>query len=162
MSWSDQQKQIAARAAAAAGMDDDARKFVLRQFPNSLFDRKGQATGTPSSTSSRLNQGDFEHYMAIVERGCPNETVLTFPRGYWMRKAADDRHRLFYIVGQLDEQLAQTISTWKVGTSLAAWIRERVPPNDTDELKNLNSTQLHQLINGLRAYLRRHGGSHAA
>lgn len=156
MAWSKNQKQIAVRACREAGIDDEQRKLILRQFARSLYDAQGRPTGTPSSTSKRLNNSDYEQFMAVVERVHPKQQILEFSMGYWQRKAGDDTQRMRHLALQISECLSASITSWGP-TALANWIRERVAGGQTDRLDDLDSEQLHALINGLRAFGHRHG-----
>jgi len=110
MPWTKTQKQIAVMAGRQAGLDEDMRKLILRQFPNAFNNRaQGPAlndgdsggrphpnplpggegerdSGGPSSTSPRLNNADFERFMAIVEDRAGGR-ILHFTPGYWQDKA---------------------------------------------------------------------------
>lgn len=156
MAWSNDQKQVAVRACRAAGISDEHRKLILRQFARALFDAQGRPTGEPSSTSKRLNNSDFEQFMATVERVAPGQKLLQFSMGYWQRKAQDDTQRMRHLALQISETLGNSITSWGP-TALANWIRERVAGGQTDRLEDLDSEQLHALINGLRAFGHRHG-----
>lgn len=80
--WTSKQRQIAGMACKHAGLDDAARKLVLRQFPNALL----PGSKEPSSTSEMLTQRDFERFMAIVEDRAGGH-LRGFTSGYWQEKA---------------------------------------------------------------------------
>lgn len=156
MAWTNVQKQIAARACQAAGIDDEQRRFLLRQFPRAKFDREGKPCPEPTSTSQRLNNSDFEQFMSMVERqagGC----VLHFSKDYWSKKAAGDLSRMRHLVESIDVELAaQAPKVWR-HDSLAGWIRARITRGETDQLAALNYDQLEACILSLRSFARQHG-----
>jgi hypothetical protein len=86
MPWSKKQKQIAGMACGQAGVDNDARKLILRQFRNAFFNVQGMPVSDPTSTSSKLENKDFERFMAILEDRAGGR-VLNFSPNYWQEKA---------------------------------------------------------------------------
>jgi len=162
--WTDSQKALAARACSAAGISDEHRKLILRQFPRSLFDRNGKAAPDPSSTSMKLNQSDFEHFMAIVERASGGRVLIKdrdgqflYGPGHWAAKAADETQRQRELVTRIYDTLVLEDLLEGGGVGLAGWIRERVTGGRTDLLEELELHEIGNLIEGLKAFAKRHG-----
>jgi hypothetical protein len=86
MPWTKKQRQIAGMACRDAGIDDAARKLLLRQLPNAMFNAGGVPVGDPSSTSPRLSQADFERFMAVIEDRAGGK-LLNYSAHYWQDKA---------------------------------------------------------------------------
>lgn len=164
MAWTDLQKQIAVRACSAAGLTDERRKLILRQLWRSMFDRQGKAIAEPSSTSLKLNNSDFEHFMAIVERfsGGQVKTIdsrtgqPSFSLGYWQRKAADDLARMRGFVRKIETTLVLE-RIFEEESSLLGWIKSRVCDGQAKALDDLDFGELYALIEGLKAFALRHG-----
>jgi hypothetical protein len=165
MAWSNEQKQIAVRACAAGGISDDHRKLILRQFARSMFDRDGRAIPEPSSTSLKLNNSDFERFMAIVE-DCGGGQVqvkdsrsgqFLHSRGYWRRKAADDLARMRSLAQKISDTLELERIFERDGKGLLGWIEKRVCKGERKTLDQLDADELYKLIEGLKAFARRHG-----
>jgi len=156
MPWTDTQKQIAVRAARAAGLSDENRKLVLLQLPNSKFDRHGKPTGEASSTSARLNQSDFEQFMAYVERWAGGR-VLDYDAGYWACSAGDGLARFRHRITRLVNTLELEGHLEKDGVGLRGWIDQRVKDGAGVKYEDLSYTQLRDLHLGLLNYGRRHG-----
>ena len=164
MPWTDKQKQIAARACTAAGIKDEHRKLILRQCSNSLFDRKGRAVPEPTSTSARLNQSDYDHFMATVEAASGGRIQakdgggnFLFSWGYWTGEAAGEMRRQKHLVTIIADTLALEGHLKPDGVGLAGWIRERVTGGRTDQLDELQPHEMSNLIEGLKAFAKRHG-----
>lgn len=165
MGWTPKQRQIAARAAKQAGLSDEHRKLILRQCEG----RAVLADGSISSTAQRLNQSDFEHYMATVESFAGGKVAVGgragqgFSDGYWAGKASDDTQRLRHLAVRIANWMTLTDDAGNEplltgdGVGLASWISKRVTNGRTDDINELSSAELHVLINGLRAFARRHG-----
>lgn len=158
MTWTATQKALAARACQAAGIDDDHRRLLLRQFRNSLVH------GEPTSTSPKLNQSDFEQFMAHVESFAGGQICLRdgdgrvtreFSRGYWGNKASDDLQRVRFTARRTVELVTSRGIITPDGVK--AWISSRVSNGRSDSIEELNGQELHALINGMRALAMRHG-----
>src|SRR5262245_57427919 len=83
MAWTNTQKQLPVRACRAARISEEQRvDMILRNFEHAHY--KADIT----STSAKLTNHDFEHFMSIVERFAGGK-VLRFTEGYWQRSAED-------------------------------------------------------------------------
>jgi len=155
MAWSNTQKQIAARAAKAAGLSDEQRKLILRQLPAAFHDKRGQAVDEPTSTSSRLTNSDMEHFMSVVEQFNAGQ-VLHFEKHYWTKCANERLSRMRNLVARIATALEAAGLLEPEGAGLAGWI-EKYAADDhrTRRLDRLTYGELHKLINGLRSYARR-------
>lgn len=165
--WFDNQKATAVRACKAAGIGDEHRKLILRQFPRAFY-KQDQKTGRiyaveePTSTSPKLNNSDFEHFMAIVERfsGGQVKTIdsrtgqPSFSLGYWQRKAADDLARMRGFVRKIETTLVLE-RIFEEETSLLGWIKSRVCDGQAKALDDLDFGELYALIEGLKAFAKR-------
>jgi len=121
MPWSNTQKQIAARAAKAAGINDEQRRLILRQLPNAFYDRKGNAADEPSSTSRKLTNPDMEQFMATVEDFAGGK-VLHFERGYWSNANQTRLGRMRNLVTRIATALEAAGLLEPEGVGLAGWI----------------------------------------
>ena len=158
MPWSNPQKAMAATACKAVGLSDEHRRLILRNLPNALYDAQGQPSPEPSSRSRRLNNADFEQFMSIIERQAGGRLQFArydWPAGHWQGKADDSLHRMRSLAERLFAALDAADLLGRPG--LATWIEKRVSGGRTDRLADLMYEELHKLINGLRAYGRRHG-----
>jgi hypothetical protein len=147
MPWSKDQKRVAAVAARSAGLDDEARRLVLRQFPRAVH--RGRVT----STSPRLNQSDFEQYMAILERSAGGR-LDRWPPHHWQRKADDDRARMRRLVRSLEFGRQRDGA---LRTDAMTWARARIATvgdQDKRDLAQLDHHELSALINQLQAFSR--------
>ncbi len=128
--------------------------MILSGLQNA-FDRSGRAT----STSPRLNNSDFEHAMAVVESVTPGKQIVlgkrTFPALHFTRKADDDLARMRSLASRIAHTL-RGMGTLTRDDALGGWVR-RVTDDRTDRLQDLNYTELYNLIEGLKAFARRHG-----
>ncbi|MEZ6193966.1 MAG: hypothetical protein R3C45_22195, partial [Phycisphaerales bacterium] len=95
MAWTNRQKMVAAQVCREAGLDDDHRKLVLRQFRRAMYDADGLACDQPSSRSKRLTNRDFEQFMAIIERSAGGK-LKGYSVTYWQRMADDVLQRMRY------------------------------------------------------------------
>ena len=141
MAWTAHQIKTHAMACRAAGMSDEHRKLLLRQF-----------TAEGSSKARELSNADFEQFMAIVERSAGGQ-VLSFSVGYWQKQADDGMTRTRHLIRQLDQYLLDQ-GIHHAG-SLAAQV-ERMTKTKTD-LDACEGQELHKVLNALRSMARRHG-----
>mgnify|MGYP004157103339 CR=1 FL=1 len=150
MAWTNKQKMLMAKACRAAGLDDDQRRMILSGLPNA---RDGR--GNVTSTAPKLGQDDFEDAMAVVESATPGQQIAGFTSGHFQRKADDDTERQRRLGGDIEHCLvaAGTVSP----TFLQPWIDGHVQGGSGLALEQLARKQLSDLINGLRAFARRHG-----
>lgn len=149
MAWTNQQKQIAVRACKAAGISDERRRdMILRNI-----DHARMPGGHVTSTAPKLNNADFEQFMAIVEQAAGGQ-VLHFTEGYWVKSAADSLARMRHKVKELAAALEAAGHLVPNGIGLAGWISKRVTRGETDQLSELDYQQLRALIVGLEAYTR--------
>lgn len=155
MGWSTQQIQTAAIAARSAGLDDARRRLVLRQLPRAMYCAGGRST-EPSSRSPRLTQADFEIYMSICERTAGG-TLEGYATGHWAARSDGEWRRMHRLIEQLGADLAALGAPgWAINqaTALEGWIKARVNPDKTT-VQELDYSELHALINGLRAVKKR-------
>lgn len=149
MPWSKKQKALAVQSCRAAGIGDEHRKLILRQTPNAVNKR----TGEPSSTSSRLDDRDFEQFMAIVERASGG-TIKGYAPAYWTRSADDYLQRMRCRARRHVCDLVAAGKLADVEQSLRGWIRNRVCKGEHKPLEALDYDELRALICGLQAYAR--------
>jgi len=147
MAWTNQQKQIAARACAAAGIHDEHRLLLLRQLPHSVHH------GRVTSTSPALTNADFEQFMARVEHIAGGK-VLHFSQGYWQDKAGDETQRMRHAAQDMERALREAGLLGPGG--IASWI-DRATGGRTENLAAMTFREMHNLINGMREFGRRHG-----
>lgn len=156
MPWTNTQKQIAARACKAAGINDEQRRLILRQLPNAFYDRKGNAVDEPTSTSRKLTNPDMEQFMATVEDFAGGK-VLHFERGYWSSANQSRLSRMRNLVARIAAALEAAGLLEPDGVGLAGWIeRFAADEHRTARLDRLTYGEMHKLINGIRAYAQRH------
>jgi hypothetical protein len=147
MAWSNQQKQIAVRACKAAGISDEQRRdMILRNIDHARL-----PDGRVTSAAPKLNNADFEQFMAIVEQAAGGQ-ILHFTRDYWVKSAADSLSRLRYKAKSLAAELEAAGHLVPHGVGLAGWIEKRVSQGATNRLEELDYQQLRALIVGLSAY----------
>ena len=155
MSWTTKQRQTFAVACKRAGIPEDHRKLILRQFDGALYDERGRATGEPSSRSRYLNNSDFEQAMAVVEKSAGGQ-VPGFSPEYWQEQSVADLQRFRHRILQYVDQLERAGLLYAGGRGLQGWIRKRVD-SQTDRIEDLDYHGLRALYDGLRAYGQRHG-----
>lgn len=149
MAWTNKQKQIAARACQAARITEEQRRdMILRNFAHAHA-RGGRIT----STAPRLDNHDFEQFMAIVENFAGGQ-VLHFTAGYWKGQAADHYQRMRRKALHLAEELEAEGRLAPGGVGLAGWIEKRVTRGETNRIEELDYHGLLALILGLEAYAR--------
>ena len=148
MAWTNQQKQIAARACKAAGIGEEHRRLILMNI-----DHARMPDGRVTSTAPKLNNADFEQFMAIVEQAAGGQ-VLHFTQDYWQGCAVDSLRRMRYHATKLAADLEAGGHLFPNGIGLAGWISKRVTRGETDQLSELDYQQLRALIVGLEAYTR--------
>ncbi len=153
MAWTNKQKATAVRSCRAAGIGDEHRKLLLRQFRNARFNAKGERVDEPTSTSKRLSNADFEAFMAVIERTSDGR-LPGFGAGYWARKSGDRLHRLRFAVRALADQLEAAGLLAPGGLGLAGWIQKRVTQGEPREVAQLDYHELLILITQLNAYRR--------
>ncbi|RMH42241.1 MAG: hypothetical protein D6688_10405 [Alphaproteobacteria bacterium] len=99
MPWKPKQVRLAAIAARHAGWNDQQRRMVL----SSLGGRAVHG-GRLTSRSPRLNQDDFEQYMATAEAAAGG-VLPGWRMGYWHDKARSviqkQRHRIMELADRL-------------------------------------------------------------
>ena len=100
MAWTSGQIKAAAIAAKHADWNDQQVRMVLSSLGGRAV-HKGKLT----RTSPRLNQDDFEQYMATAEADAGGTLPGKQP-GYWNAKADDvvqrQRHTIMKLAGELD------------------------------------------------------------
>lgn len=155
MAWTAKQVQLAVMACRQAGIDDAARKLILRQFPHALFNRQGIPVSDPSSTSARLDNADFEDFMAIVEDRAGGK-ILHFTPGYFGDKVgsrsvhANERmgskirelYRAYLLQGDGRYRLEGLV--WRFSAQRTSQVDELKPReawNLIEMLKNLRKSQ---------------------
>lgn len=149
MSWTKSQKQTAIIACRNAGIDEDHRELILRQFPHAMH--KGRIT----STSPALSNTDFEQFMAIIERTAGGE-LPKFTMHYWQKKAEDHLARMRSLALALNQQLEATGNLEPNCVGLAGWIR-RMTHGEKEILADLDYHELYKVIEGLKVYANRRG-----
>lgn len=147
MAWTNTQKQIAVRACRAAGMDDDARVFILRQFKHAKVGEK------ITSTAPALTNQDFAEFMSIVERSAGGK-ILHFTSRYWAAQAGDYLGRLRHRARRIASLLERAGKLAADGAGLAGWIGKRVSQGETYDVEKLDYHQMLALILQLQAYAR--------
>ena len=146
--WTAKQKQLAARACLAAGIDDHTRRdVILRNFTRAWVD------GKITSTAPRLSNQDFASFMSIIERYAGGK-ILHFTAGYWERCAIDVLHRMRYKARRLALDLEAKGKLAPDGVGLAGWINKRVSGGEVNRLEDLDYHGLVALILQLSAYAR--------
>lgn len=156
MAWSNKQKAIAATACKRAGVSDEHRRLVLRQFENAMFDAEGRRCDEPTSRSKRLTNADFEQFMAIVERSAGG-TVEGYAHHHWQRKADDYLHRMRHRAERIAQQLEAAGHLAADGKGLAGWISKRITSGTADRLDQLDYHGLLALILGLTSWAHQRG-----
>jgi len=144
MSWTNQQKKVAAMAAREAGLPDEHRRLILHQLPRAIY--KGRAT----STSPKLTNEDFEIFMSQVERFAGGQ-VLSYDRDHWHRQAIDQLSRTRAKVRELAAPIVEAGHL-----NLEGFIR-RMTGGDKHELDQLDAVELYKLIEAIKAIARRLG-----
>jgi hypothetical protein len=95
MPWTKPQIRAAAIAARHAGWNEQQRGMALSSLGNRAV-HGGRAT----SKSPRLNQDDYEQYMATAEASAGG-TLPGFTPGYWYAKATDIIQRQRHAIRKL-------------------------------------------------------------
>jgi hypothetical protein len=158
VTWTNAQKQLAVRAAKAAGMGDEHRQLLLNQMGGRAIHN-----GRITSTSPRLTQDDFDHYMAVVERMSGGQVQIGgphgsgFPVGHFQRTEDRELDRVRWTARRIANTLELEGHLKPDGAGLAGWIMSRVTAGRTSKLDDLTREELHKLINGLQAWGRRLG-----
>jgi hypothetical protein len=154
--WSKKQRMKAAHAAKVARISDEHRKLILLQYGNRAI-----VDGKPTSTSPKLTQGDFDHFMQLCE-SMNGGKAPGFEPGHFDDSQANEMKRLRFVAIRIANTLALTDRPDGDGRLLApdneglrGWIRERVTRGRTDDIEQLTYGELQMLINGLSAYARR-------
>lgn len=165
MAWTNAQKALLASACKADHIADEYRRLILAQCPGRRATHQGKVT----STSPRLGQGDFEFVMAIVERYAGGQLAVAgrdgtprYAAGHWQAKADDQCQRMRHLAQRLAASLEERGLLQGDGVGLRGWIAKYLGDAQDVPLHRLGYAQLHTLINGLRAYARRHGLEAAA
>lgn len=152
MAWTNKQKQIAVRACQAARISEEQRRdLILRNFAHA-HTRGGVIT----STAPRLDNHDFEQFMAIVENFAGGQ-VLHFTPGYWKAQASDHHKRMRHRAAAIAAELEAAGKLAPGGAGLAGWIEKRVTRGETNRIEELDYHGLLALILGLEAYARQGG-----
>ena len=165
MAWTAKQKALAAQACKAIGLADEHRRLILCQVPAALYDEQGQPAEQPSTRSKRLTNADFEAFMAIIEHQAGGQVRLpkqTYEPGHFQAKADDQLQRMRHLAHRLADALenAGLLEPGREGVRL--WTRKYVREDGPGTIEALDYVGLHKLINGLRAYARRHDVEPAA
>jgi len=148
MAWTNEQKRVAVMACRAAGLSDEQRKMILASIDNArLHD------GRVTSTAAKLNNADFESFMAIMELHTGG-AVLHFSRGYWQDCARDSLGRMRHKALAIARELEAAGYLAGNGIGLRGWISKRVTRGETDQISELDYQGLRALIVGLEAYSR--------
>jgi hypothetical protein len=148
MAWTNTQKQLAVRACRAAGISEEQRvDMILRNFDHAKHG------GEITSTAPKLNNQDYEAFMAIVERFAGGK-ILHFTPSYWQEHAADGLSRMRGKALKLAETLELHGKLQPAGAGLAGWIEKRVSGGATRKIEQLEYHGLLALILGLQAYAR--------
>lgn len=150
MSWTSKQKMIAATACRQSGLRDEDRINILRQFPHAMHG------GRVTSTSPRLTNGDFEQFMAHVERWAGG-AVPGWKPGYWDAKSLDGLQRMRSKAGVIAQRLeaAGHLGVDEGGWSgLRGWIA-RTTHHAKSSLTELDYGELYNVIEGLKAFAQR-------
>jgi hypothetical protein len=156
MAWTNKQKQMAVRACHAAGVSEEQRRdLILRTFEHAHH------RGDVTSTSPKLTNRDFCHFMAIVE-GYAGGRVLHFTEHYWRDAAADDLRAMRFHALKIAAALERDGLLAAGGVGLAGWIAKRVTAGATDRIEQLDFHGLLALILGLEGYARQRGVQLAA
>jgi len=158
MPWSKKQRMKAAHAAKVAGIEAEHRKLILMQYGNRAI-----VDGKVTSTSPKLTQSDFDHFMQLCE-SMSGGKAPGFDRGHFQNSQANDMKRLRHVTIRIANTLALTDRPDGDGrllepdnAGLRGWIKERVTRGRTDDIEDLTYAELQVLINGLSAYGRRNG-----
>jgi hypothetical protein len=152
MSWTNTQKQIAARACKAARISEEQRRdMILRNFANAHT-----SDDRITSTAPKLTNKDYEQFMAIVENFAGGQ-ILHFSRGYWAKCAADEFARMRYRVNAINTALEAAGVFNADGAGLRGWISKRVTRGQTDSIEDLDFHGLNALILGLEAFAAQRG-----
>lgn len=160
MAWTTAQKRLAAMACRAAGIDDDHRKLILRQFDHAHYDAAGKRSTEPSSKSKRLTNADFDQFIAILERSAGGQLKTgnrTYPPTHFQDKADDVLARVRFKAQAIADALVAAGVFDREGVSLAGWISKRVAQGEKDRLAQLDYHELHALITGLTAFAKGRG-----
>lgn len=100
MRWKPKQIRAGVIAARHADWNDQQRQMVL-----SSLGGRAVHQGRITSKSPRLNQDDYEQYMATAEAEAGG-TLPGFTTGYWRAKADDviqkQRHKIIRLASELD------------------------------------------------------------
>lgn len=149
MAWTNTQKQIAARACKAACVSEEQRRdVILRNFAHARL-----PDGRISSTAPKLDNQDFEQFMALVENYAGGQ-ILHFTRGYWRTHADDRNARLRHRATTIAAAMESAGIFPAGGAGLAGWIAKRVTDGATDKLAELDYHGLMALILGMTAFAR--------
>lgn len=100
MPWAKKQRMTAGIAARSASWNQQQREMVLRGFGN-----RAMFGGRVTSTSPRLNNDDFEIYMAIAEAAC-NGQLPGYAIAHWQTRAEASLRRQLRKIGAMADQLA--------------------------------------------------------
>jgi|GEM_PF-1811393 len=162
MPWSKKQKQIAGMACGQAGVDNDARKLILRQFRNAFFNVQGMPVSDPTSTSSKLENKDFERFMAILEDRAGGR-ILHFTPNYFQEKAGTRSDSVNERMAWKIRELYRTYESQKAGGLEGHGIYgldglvSRFSSHRTRELDELTPKEAWNLIEMLKALVDRRG-----
>lgn len=152
MAWTNTQKQIAVRACNAARISEEQRReMILRHFAHAAM-----PDGRISSTAPRLNNEDYEQFMAIVESYAGGQ-VLHFTRGYWQQHAQDRYQRMRCKAMKIAAALETAGFLHADGAGLRGWIEHRVTAGQHDRIEQLDYHGLLALITSLSAYAKQRG-----
>ena len=97
--------------------------------------------------------------MAIIERQAGGQIVLarkTYEPGHFQAKADDQLQRMRHLAHRLADALEDATLLEPGRQGVRAWIHKYVREGAGGAIEALDYIELHKLINGLRAYARRH------
>lgn len=148
MAWTKPQKMRFAEACRAIGLDAEARHEVLSVLPNAHCGKTH-----PTSTSPKLNNGDFERAMAIVEAQTPGQRIVlktkTWGALHFARKVQGDTSRMNRRVRHLVDAIKAKVPSF----DLPAFI-SRQTGGDKDRVELLEYRETQKLIEALKGCCR--------
>jgi len=166
MAWSNLQKSLLMQACKAVKVSDEQRKMIMSRLDNAR-DKHGRIT----ATSPKLNNGDYEYVMAVLERMMPYPHQLPlrhkdsgkcrWPGGYWQDQMARELDRMRVIAIKRVALLSNT-GLEKYQDKQASmkrfitWMTKNREESQTDDLMVLDYTWLQKVLNGLSSACRRH------
>lgn len=151
MPWSKSQRMTAGIAARSADWNPQQREMVLRGFGN-----RAMFNGKITSTSPRLNNDDFEIYMAIAEATCQGQ-LNGYALGHWHTRAEASIRRQLRKIAAMAEQL---VAEGHLSRSQVNGVCARATAHKAETLPDLERSNDRQLagkvIDALSAIGNRH------